>query len=151
MLRNTGRLPEAETALRRALVMIEKDFGPEHPALAPCLNNLADVLEHTNRVAEAEPLIRRALEIDRKAYGEEHPNVAFRLNNLGYALRLTNQFDEAEKTYWAALAISQVLLALASQRISPAAAVRSAAAVRVRRAYVCAPRWSSCKKDSTLP
>jgi tetratricopeptide (TPR) repeat protein len=58
-----NRLAEAEQLLRRALIIDEKSFGPEHPSVARDLNNLARLLQATNQLGEAEPLMRRNLEI----------------------------------------------------------------------------------------
>ena len=41
LLRATNRLAEAEPLYRRALAITEKSFGPERPAVAIRLNNLA--------------------------------------------------------------------------------------------------------------
>ena len=72
--------------MRRALAIDENSFGPDHPAVARDLNNLAGLFRVTNRLAEAEPLMRRALAIDEKASGPEHPDVANSLNNLAQLL-----------------------------------------------------------------
>jgi len=82
--------------MRRALAINEKSYGPEHPTVALCLNNLAQLLQDTNRLEEAEPLMRRALAINEKTYGPEHHNVAIRLNNLAQLLKATNRLEEAE-------------------------------------------------------
>ena len=55
---------------------LEASYGPDHPAVATALNNLAALLRATNRLAEAEPLYRRALAIDEASYGPDHPDVA---------------------------------------------------------------------------
>ena len=81
--------------MRRALEIDEASFGPEHPAVARDLNNLAQLLGATNRLDEAEPLYRRALEIDEASFGPEHPEVAIRLNNLALLLEDTNRLEEA--------------------------------------------------------
>jgi hypothetical protein len=49
----------AEPLDRRALAITEAAYGPHHPHVATCLNNLAGLLRATNRLAEAEPLYRR--------------------------------------------------------------------------------------------
>ncbi len=55
-----NRLDEAESLLRRALDIDERNLGPDHPAGARDLVNLASVLRDAGRPAEAEPLARRA-------------------------------------------------------------------------------------------
>ena len=91
--------------MRRALSIDERSHGPEHPAVARDLNNLALLLQATNRLGEAEPLMRRALAIDEKSFGLEHPNVARNLTNLAYLLQTTNRHADAEPLYRRALAI----------------------------------------------
>ena len=49
-------LAAAEPLMRRALAIREASYGPDHPAVAQSLNNLALVLIQTNRAEEAEPL-----------------------------------------------------------------------------------------------
>jgi tetratricopeptide (TPR) repeat protein len=79
-----------------ALEQIDHRLGPNHPATASALNNLAALLQATNRLAEAEPLMRRALAIDEASYGNDHPMVAICLNNLAKLLHDTNRLAEAE-------------------------------------------------------
>ena len=70
--------------MRRALVIHEKIYGPEHPDVAIDLNNLALVLKHTNRLDEAEPMMRRHLIIFLKftrSTGHLHPHLEAALGN----------------------------------------------------------------------
>ena len=60
MFYDLARYAEAEPLLRDCLRLHEANSGPNSPAVAVVLNNLALVLEATNRLAEAEPLMRRA-------------------------------------------------------------------------------------------
>ena len=78
-----GDYAGAEQLARQALALAERAFGPEHPATAVSLNNLANVLQAQGRYGEAEPLHRRALAIREKALGAEHPDTADSLNYLG--------------------------------------------------------------------
>jgi tetratricopeptide (TPR) repeat protein len=98
---------EAEPLYRRALAIDEKNYGPDHPAVAIRLSNLALLLGDTNRLSEAESLYRRALAIDENSYGPNHPTVAMKLNNLAELLRNTNRLSEAEPLYRRALAIDE--------------------------------------------
>jgi len=105
-----GAYDEAEPLFRRALAIVEKTLGPEHPKVATGLNNLAEVLRATGRYDEAKPLYRRALAIGEKTLGPEHPSVATRLNNLAGLLEDTGRHDEAEPLYRHALAIDEKTL-----------------------------------------
>jgi tetratricopeptide (TPR) repeat protein len=91
--------------MRRALSIGENSLGPDHPAVAIRLNNLATLLQDTNRHTEAEPLMRRALSVDEKSFGPEHPEVARDLNNLATLLVTTNRIAEAEPLMRRVLAI----------------------------------------------
>jgi tetratricopeptide (TPR) repeat protein len=98
---------KAEVLFRRAVAIIERTSGPNHPSVAVRLNNLAGILHDTNRIAEAEPLYRRALAIDEQNLGPNHPDVASRLNNLAGLLHDMNRMSEAEPLYRRALAIAE--------------------------------------------
>jgi tetratricopeptide (TPR) repeat protein len=106
-LRNLGNLTEAEQLLRRALSLDERCFGPDHPNVATCLNNLAALLHDSNRLEEAEVLYRRALAIDEKSFGANDGQVATCLNNLAELLYEKNQLKEAEELYRRALDVDE--------------------------------------------
>lgn len=74
-------------------------LGPEHPAVATGLNNLAALYKKQGRHAQAEPLYRRALAIRERAFGSAHPAVAQSLNNLGGLFLAQNRPAEAEPLY----------------------------------------------------
>jgi len=84
-LQATNRLAEAEPLMWRALRIDEKSYGPERPAVARDLNNLAQLLKATKRLTEAEPLSRRLLQIFAgfgRRTGHKHPH--FRAALLNY-------------------------------------------------------------------
>ena len=105
---NRGQYRTAEPLMRRALHIDELSFGNDHPKVAICLNNLAQLLQATNRLDEAEPLMRRALHIDELFFGHDHPNVARDLNNLAQLHKATNRLDEAEPLMRRALHIDEL-------------------------------------------
>jgi tetratricopeptide (TPR) repeat protein len=98
---------QAEPLMRRALMIDEASFGPDHQNVAIRLNNLATLLRTTNRPAEAEPLYRRALAIAEKSFGSSHPIVALSLDNLAQLLQATNRLNMAERLFRRALAINE--------------------------------------------
>jgi tetratricopeptide (TPR) repeat protein len=98
---------QAEPLKRRALVITEASYGPEHPEVAVCLINLARLLQDTHRLSEAEPLMRRALAINEASYGPEHPYVAISLQHLASLLHDTNRLAEAEPLKRRALVITE--------------------------------------------
>ena len=54
---------EAEQLYRRALSIKERNDGPNHPELAPTLNNLATLLKQQGHNVEAATICQRALAI----------------------------------------------------------------------------------------
>jgi tetratricopeptide (TPR) repeat protein len=106
-LRSLSKFAEAEPLMRRALAVDERTFGPNHPNVATCLNNLAALLHDTNRIEEAESLYRRALAIDEQRFNADDSRVATCLNNLAQLLQATGRLQEAESLYRRALRIDE--------------------------------------------
>jgi tetratricopeptide (TPR) repeat protein len=107
LLRDQGRMNEAESLVRRVLAIVERIRGLDHPDVARGLIDLATLLQDTNRLAEAEPLLRRALAIDERAYGADHPRVGSDLSHLAHLLRDTGRLGEAEPLLRRSLAIAE--------------------------------------------
>lgn len=87
----------AEPLYRRALVIFEKAFGPEHPKVAIRLHNLARLLQATNRPVEAEPLMKCSLVIFLKfshETGHLHPHLRDAFNNYFALLKEISLGDE---------------------------------------------------------
>jgi len=95
---------------QRALAIYDKTLGPEHPAVAASLDNLAVLYYATGDYAQAEPLLRRALAIQEKAVGPEHPLVATFLKHLGDLYFTTGDYAQAEPLLRRALAIDEKAL-----------------------------------------
>jgi uncharacterized membrane protein len=81
-LHRQGRYDQAVVVAKKALQMAEQTVGPNHPAVAESLNNLAALYQAQGQYAEAEPLYKRALAIQEKALGPENPAVAATLGNM---------------------------------------------------------------------
>ena len=63
---------QAETLWKRALAIVEKTFGLEHPSTAERLNNLAELYVAQGRLTLAESLCRKAQSICEHTLGSEH-------------------------------------------------------------------------------
>lgn len=74
----------------------EKSLGPDHPAVARDLNNLAALYVSQGQCAKADPLYERALTIYEKALGTEHPDVSAYLERYALCLRNMGRSQEAE-------------------------------------------------------
>ena len=74
-----GRYHDALPFAEKALRLVEREFGPDHPNTAAFLSNLAEVLQLQGRYDEAEPHCERALAI------WANPNAATGLDKLRLA------------------------------------------------------------------
>jgi len=61
-----GQYAQAEPLYLRALAILEKALGPDHPSVAKSLANYADLLQKTGPTAEADELEERARAIRAK-------------------------------------------------------------------------------------
>ncbi len=91
----------------RALKIVEKAYGENHPAAAACLSNIGAALYGQSDFTGAQAYYDQALAIEEAHYGSEHPNVALRLDSLGEALRKMGQYDQALELHERALAINE--------------------------------------------
>ena len=71
VLRESGRLEEAEPLYVRAVGLWEVLLGPRQPRLAVSLHNLGVVRLELGRPAQAAPSLERALDIWSESYGPE--------------------------------------------------------------------------------
>jgi len=104
---NRGQLGEAGQALKRALAIAEKVYGPDHPTVAILANNIGTILQAQGDLPGALQYTQRALEIDEKAYGPDHPNVARDANNIGQILKAQGDLPGALQHTRRALAIDE--------------------------------------------
>jgi CHAT domain-containing protein/Tfp pilus assembly protein PilF len=109
-LYRAGKFDEAVTRAQRALAIIEKALGPDHPAVAASLDNLALLYQSRGEYVRAEPLYERALAIIEKVLGPDHPDVATSLNNLALLYKSRGEYVRAEPLYERALAIYEKAL-----------------------------------------
>lgn len=98
-------LAGAKSAYERALAIIEKAYGSDHPNVTIYVNNLGTVLKSLGHLSDARAAIERALTIDEKAYGPDHPNVARDLNNLGTVFKDLGDLAGAGAAFKRALVI----------------------------------------------
>jgi tetratricopeptide (TPR) repeat protein len=90
---NTYR--DTKTQLLRALNLREKLLGPEHPAVANVLHNLAILDSVEKRYVEADARYRRALDIMEKSLGPSHPHLAQTLAGYAWVLQKTKRKSQA--------------------------------------------------------
>jgi len=92
VLRHKMHYEEAESLLRRALVIKERNLGPDAPELVETIGNLAIILREQGRDKDAEPFLKRSLKILEGMHGPMHHEVAIALYDL--ALLYLGKDDE---------------------------------------------------------
>jgi tetratricopeptide (TPR) repeat protein len=100
-----GDFPLAESYARRALAILEKSVGPDHPNVGVALNNLAQAVRFQKRYTQAEPLYRRALGILEKAPGRGAVAFAECLGNYADFYHSQGYESRAVERYQRALAV----------------------------------------------
>jgi tetratricopeptide (TPR) repeat protein len=86
---------EAEPLYKRALNILEKMPGTDHPDTATILNNLGAFYVSQSKYADAEPFFRRSLTIVEQLLGANHLYVAVVIENYADLLRKMNREAEA--------------------------------------------------------
>jgi CHAT domain-containing protein len=95
-----GRLSEAESLARRALLNILDLQGRYSPATPAFIDGLASVIVEEGRYKEAEDLARTALDTQRAlGVAEDSPETAAILSRLGNILVLQRKAQEAQVVY----------------------------------------------------
>lgn len=91
-----GKLPEAVSALERALVQNERVWGPQHPVLIATLTNLGGVCLQNNSLERAASALARARELAEKTLGTSYPGLYRILLLQARAFELGKQKAEAK-------------------------------------------------------
>jgi len=95
-----GRLSEAESLARKALLDILDQQGRYNPATPGFINGLAGIVSEEGRYREAESLARAALDTQSVLGGtDDSPTTANILSNLGNILVLQGKAKEAQAIY----------------------------------------------------
>jgi tetratricopeptide (TPR) repeat protein len=87
LLKDQGKLSEAEPLLCDVLRCYRETLGDTHPNTLISMNNLAFLLNEQGKVSEAESLYRDALRCRRETLGDTHPDTLTSMNNLAWFLR----------------------------------------------------------------
>jgi tetratricopeptide (TPR) repeat protein len=95
VLQDLGRLDEAEQHYRRALRMLEAEFGPDDRDLVSPLNDLGGLMMARGRLREAARLRERSLDLRQRHYPETHPVVLRGLENLAAVRLAQKQYADA--------------------------------------------------------
>jgi hypothetical protein len=104
LLKNQGKLAEAEPLYREALAGRRRTLGGDHHNTLTSMHNLASLLIMQGKLGEAEPLCREALAGRRRTLGDQHPSTLGFINTLANLLNAQGKQGEAEPLYREALA-----------------------------------------------
>ena len=86
LLREQGKLEEAEPFYRLALEGWERTLGRDHPSTLTSVKNLGVLLQSQGKLTEAEPFYRRALEGQERTLGVDHPSTRLTAEHLRHLL-----------------------------------------------------------------
>src|SRR5207248_9760003 len=91
-----GRMPEAESDLRRALAITEQAGKADGEQTDAILANLAEVLDEQRKFDEAEPLYFRIMRLREQRVGQEHAEVASVMGALGAHFVARGEYGKGE-------------------------------------------------------
>jgi tetratricopeptide (TPR) repeat protein len=110
VLKELGRLEEAEAEHRTVLEASTRILGPEHPSTLTSRNNHALVLKELGRLEEAEAEHRTVLEASTQVLGPEHPSTLTSRSNHALGLKDLGRLEEAEAEHRTVLEASTRVL-----------------------------------------
>ena len=102
-----GQHLAAISAFEKALKILQKRLGKNHPDSATAMNNLALLHYSRGNYEAAEPLYKRALVIDEQTLGIDHTGVATDLNNLALLYKKKGDLEGAEPLLKRAMEIKE--------------------------------------------
>ncbi|MBI0400296.1 CHAT domain-containing tetratricopeptide repeat protein [Cyclobacterium marinum] len=105
-----GRYEEAIVYAEKAVLVVKKELGENHPDYATSLNNLAMLYVRIRRYVEAERLMFMATGIRKTQFGENHPSYASSLSNLAGLFKRMGRYAKAEPLYIQVLEIRKTQL-----------------------------------------
>jgi tetratricopeptide (TPR) repeat protein len=111
-LKGRAQYSAARQNYERAVAIVERDLGKEHPEVATRYNNLGRLLQDMGDLLTAKSYLEHAIAIDERIYGIDHPEVANDYNNLGGLLQAMGDLPAAKSYYEQATAIREKVYGL---------------------------------------
>ncbi|HEY9731591.1 MAG TPA: tetratricopeptide repeat protein [Drouetiella sp.] len=105
----------AEPIYRRALEVLERNFGAGDPDTIACLQSLGDIYYQMGRYTEAMPHYKRLVVIGEKVLGRKHPMVIDMVLRLASTYQQLGLVDDAETLFRRANTMSQSSMATLSR------------------------------------
>ncbi|MEQ8850172.1 MAG: serine/threonine-protein kinase [Phycisphaerales bacterium] len=110
VLLGQGAYAEAESLLRRAIPIIERESAERSDALPAALNNLARALSGQGKRAEAEELYIRARDAFAERFGPDHPSVAIASVNIAAMRYARGDLEGAIESYRDVIRVLQPIM-----------------------------------------
>ena len=107
---NDGNHPKALEFYTKALVIIERALGKDHPNTAASYNNIGSVYQRMGNYPKALEFYTKALNIKEKVLGKNHPSTATSYNNIGSVYNDMGDYPKALEFYTKALDIEERVL-----------------------------------------
>lgn len=110
LLREAGRLKEAQNAVDEALRRHEAAFGTEHPEVGVAFNVRGSVLQDQGRLHEALGAYKKALNVNMATVGEQHAETAATHNSLGTLFQDAGDLEASQEHFLRCLRIQLQVL-----------------------------------------
>lgn len=107
VLKDLGKLADAQDHLEQALDLRRRTLGPSHPDTVGSLIDLAFVLKDERKFDEARRYFEEALHIRARELGETHPDTVTCLDDIGLVYKDEMKLAEARQQFERALAITR--------------------------------------------
>jgi serine/threonine-protein kinase len=125
-LQRLHRYAEGEASMRRALVLYEREKGPNDPSLIVPLFRLSEAVANGREdYAEAIALMERGLVIAKGAFGEAHPRTAYTIAQLAELESRRGNFVKADQLSRQAVSIFERALGRGDVTVADAYVDRS--------------------------
>ncbi|MCE9574940.1 MAG: serine/threonine-protein kinase [Deltaproteobacteria bacterium] len=131
-----GLLALAASSYARALAIIERTLGPEHPDVAHALMNAAETMRAQGALDESERALARTLAIWTKSYGPDHPYLAYAELAMATTLGAAHRPKESLASARRGLAIATAQLGAEHEIVADLRATIGAAEVALGHAPV---------------
>lgn len=96
---NLGHYAAAEESFRKALPMIEKENGKEHPVTLRSIFDIAVALSSQGKYVEADQIHREVMAQREKVLGRQHPDTLASMDRIGDSLKNQGKYAEAEQVH----------------------------------------------------
>jgi len=120
ILLTKGELENARYALEKSLSLQAKVFGPEHPQIAVCHENIGELHLLSSNYPLAEQHYRKCLDIWLKIMAGRHPETADAYNELGSLYLKTKDYRSAVMMFHNSLGIFNISMDVSNIYANPA-------------------------------